>query len=853
MGKLGKDIALLNRNNKKKIGDYKKQEIKPKRKKRKKDLEKLHRNALEASKDSLIGIYRNGAKGKEVRKGKLTSNKFYKARVQGEIAKFLDQDSSEKSEDVLELSPNTVRVNCNKKERLFERIVSSDEEIHCQKRISKGQLIENSRKFSWSAMYRYEELCAIICSENFDDQNTTILPDLPDPILKVKENLKHMHADAMRQHFSRPDVNINDYFNDLKNENTFKSSINGNDNKNVLNIQSESYISSDHSESLTADIVEDSHFEISPKFHREVDNKTQLNNILFSVPKKVSKDVKKMNVDRSSKFHLPSELFDRPISTITSSTDDENKKEINCQRCAIRNLNNVKRNVKFEDDDEFLIKNNQKYQIYQHRESNDRKDIPEYKEDNNCPFIRKSPKANIPVGNYCIERQKFIEDFVKDRRRRHRIRESNNIHEGDICTNLNDRTMVWKATKNLKHVPAILRRSVCDPTNITDLTHLLNGKCSDAYFKEPSKRNLDSNLNICSSLSSNDNSIIKTQFVKSNKCLENRRHTMPLKEQSSSTDQTVDFCIPIEMNIKKNKNKVNLNKDPKKSRKTHKSVTFSKGILLNGDASMQSHYSQDHDKTQPTGVHRTTDINHSKHCQILRQEIQNDNQSLLLKSTKPDRIYQPEVTFINPSQCDKYITTQNCQDNNESKPIYFQIINQSMKSSTEQKLFNQDLITKSNNLTAYEQTLSGQSMIQQSDVPITSQNVQFMFRENDPHIYAFSELQNLKLLTLNDSQNTYVSSLNSVHEQKRANECAIISNTDQPTKYLAIEKDLNTQRIPIYFHNNDKSINQQYMPCKVITAVEKQNNDKLFFHEPTSQVILLQGNHINDRNRQFVD
>ncbi|KAL2711850.1 hypothetical protein V1478_018871 [Vespula squamosa] len=851
MGKLEKDIALLNRNNKKKIADYKKQEIKPKRKKRKKDLEKLHRNALEASKDSLIGIYRNGAKGKEVRKGKLPSSKFYKARVQGEVAKFLDQDASERSEDVLELSPNTVRVNCTKKEKLFERIVSSDEEIQCQNRISKSQLT-GSRKFSWSAMYRYEEFCAIICSENFDDQDTMILPDLPDPILKVKENLKHMHTDAMRQHFSRPDVNINDYFNDLKNENTFKSSIDENDSKNVSNIQSESYISSDHSESLTADVVEDSHFEISPKFNGEVEDKIQSNNILFSVPKKPSKEVKKTNVDRLSNFHLPSELFDRPISTITSSTDDENKKEINCQRCAKRNLNNVKRNMKFGGDDEFLVKNNQKY-IYEHTENAHTKDAPEDREDDNLMFINKSNKANIP-GDHCIETQKFIEDFVKDRTRRHRIRESNNIHQEDICTNLNDRAMAWKATKNLKHVPAILRRSVCDPTNITDLTHLLNGKRNGAYFKEPSKRNLDFNLNICSSLSSDDNSIIKTQFVKTNKCLENRCCTMPLKKQSS-TRQTVDFCIPVEMNIKKNKNKVNLNKEVKKStqlRKSHKSVTFSEGILLNGDGSMQSHYSQNHDTTQPTSIHQTTDTNHSKHCQILRQEIQNDNQSLLLKSTKPDRIYQPEVTFINPPQCDKYTTTQNYQDN-ESKPIYFQIINQSMKPCTEQKIFNQGLISKPNNLTAYEQTLSSQSMIQQPAVPVTSQNVQFMFRENDPHVYAFSELQNLKLLTLNESQNMYVSALNSVHEQKRGNECAIIPNVDQPTKYLAIEKDLNTQRIPIYFHNNDKSISQQYMPCKVITAVEKQNNDKVFFHEPTSQVILLQGNHLNDRNRQFVD
>ncbi|XP_043494018.1 uncharacterized protein LOC122518945 [Polistes fuscatus] len=856
MGKLGKNIALLNRNIKHKINDAKKKEIKPKRRKRKKDLEKLHRNALVASKDSLIKIYRNGAKGKEVRKGKLQPSKFYKARLQGEVAKFLDQDSSEKSEDVLELSPNAVRVDYTKKDKLFENIISSDEDVQCQRRISKKHLI-NSRKFTWSAMFRYEEFCAMICSENFDDHDTIILPNLPDPIVKVKENLKRIHMNAMRQHFSRPDVKITDYIDDNKQkDNSSKSPTIGNDIRNETNKQSKSHVSSDHSESLTADAVEDSHLEISPKFHCEIDDNLKSNNFLFSIPKKSNKikvASKKRNFDNNpANFQLPSELFDRPISTITSSTDDEN----NCESC-------VKHNMKSGiSDDKVFIKNSRKYVS---------QDVKRNQIDN-----KKSSKIDLlQDDDRHMNTYKFIENFEKNSKKKHRIRESSkNIckDDDDLCKNLNVRAMTWKSTKNFKHVPTILRRSICDPTNISNLTYILNSNKQDGvkYFQKSSNKKVDFNFNISSSVSSNENnSIIKTQCF-NDKYFENKHRAMQLEEESPSMHRTIDFCIPVEKKIQKKKTKSNINKETKKSMQFYepqKSVTFSKEILFNADPSKQSRYSINHNQTQSiTNVRQTKDKVHPKHCQILRQEIRNDNQPFLLRSTKSDLIYQPEVTFINPSHLsDAYTTTttENCQDNNDNKPVYFQIINQPIKPSNEQKLSNQGLIStnnKSNNLRTYGQTLS-QSMIQQQQqqqqqpaVPITSQNIQLMFRKNDPHIYAFSELQNLQLLTLNDNQNVYVNTLNSVHEQKRTNECAILPNIDQPTKYLAIEKDLNAQRIPIYFHNNDQTIGQQYVPCKIITTLEKQNNNnKLFFHDPNSKVIFLQGNNLNDRNHQFVE
>ncbi|KAI4491098.1 hypothetical protein M0802_010408 [Mischocyttarus mexicanus] len=750
MRKLGKDIALLNRNNnKRKINDGKKKEIKHKRRKRKKDLEKLHRNALDTSKDSV---------------SKLQPSKFYKARIQGEVAKFLDPDSSEKSKDVLELSPSTVQVDCNKKDKLFD-IISSDE-------------------------------------------------DKQYPILKVKENLKRIHTNAMRQHFSRPDVKITDYVDDRQKDNSSKSEIIENDIINVTKIQSKSCLSSDHSESLTADAVEDSHLEISPKFHCEVDDKFKSNNVLFSLPKKSNKlkvPSKKINFDDNpANFQLPLELFDQPISTITSSTNEEN----NCERC-------VKRNMKLGiPEDKVIIKNNRKN----------------------------------------VSQDEINED------------------DDDISRNLNARAMTWKSMKNFKHVPRILRRSICKPTNINDLTYILNNNKKEGVkdFQESSNKSVDFNFNISSSVSSKDNnSIIKTQYF-NDKYYQNKHRMMPSleKEESSGIHRTIDFCIPLEMKMQKKKNKSDINKETKKTTLQYhvpqKSLTFSKKLLFDDDTSEKLHYSINHDQIQPiTNVRQTTDKVNPKHCQIVRQEIRNDNQPILLRATKSDLIYQPEITIINPSKCEAYATTkaENYRDNtNDNKPVYFQIINQSIKQpSNEQKLSNQGLLSsnnKSNNLTTYGKTLS-KSMIQQqqqqqqqqpSAVPVTSQNIQFMVHENDPHVYAFSELQNLQLLTLNDNQNVYVNTLNSVNEQKRINECAIIPNVDQPTKYLAIEKDFNAQRIPIYFHNNDQTIGQQYMPYKVVTTLEKQNNnDKVYFHDPNSKIIFLQGNQLNDRNRQFVE
>ncbi|KAK2583773.1 hypothetical protein KPH14_009680 [Odynerus spinipes] len=832
MEKLLSDIAFLNRNGKRRVGDRKKQEIKVKRKKRKKDFEKLHRNAAGASKGSVTRVYRNGAKGKEVRKRNLPSSKFYKTRLQGEVAKLLDRDTSaKKSKDEPGSSPEIVRIDLddNGKKLVEEDSFSSEEEVQLSKKVSKKQLT-TSRKFPCSAMFRYEELCAIF-SDNFDDRSMT-LSQLPDPVQKIKESLNRLHTNAMWQHFSRPDMNINDYITNLKNQTSPKTLVDETGSVHVPNIQTEY-----SSDSLTADIVENTHPETSPIIIGETESKSQPNNIYFSVPKEQSRAVRKKKGNGVKNFRLPHELFDESISPSTTLTGDEDEiMKMNCERCAKRNIDDIKCNARFKKDDKL------KHYTKHVKDVKTNKTLSDM-ESERFTFINRASKRNLPRDR--AQTQKYIEDRVKDYKSRRTIQDTIDTSDTGICTNLSERVMARKATKSLKHVPAILQRSVCDPTSLSDLTYFTGPKCNDVNLKRPSKKNFDFNFNICSAKSSNE-SVINIQPVRVNKRLETQ-HRMTKEKSSTSMHRTINCYAPVEINARKKTNKIDTKRESDGNMQfpPQKSVTFSKGISLNADTSMQPDYNKNHNTTKTLNVDKTATTTGAIHCHICH-----DNQPLLLNR---GQMHQPKITFINPqyNEC-----VQNPQEQTkalESKPVYFQIINQPTKPRVEQIVINQSLMNNPvTTLATCNQTFPNQSMIQQTIVP--KSNVQFTFPENNPRIYAFSDLQNLKLLTLNESQNVCVNTLNSAHKPKRVNECAIIQNVDQPMKYLAFEKDLTMQRVPIYFHNNnDETVTQQHVPCQMVTAVEKQINDNVFYYEPSSQVIVIQGSNLHGRDRQLID
>lgn len=805
MGKLKGDIAFLERNNKRRIGHGNKQETKLKRKKRKKDLKKLHRDAAGASKGSLTRIYRNGAKGKDIRKGNLPPSKFYKSRLQGEVAKLLNRETSKNLKDVRGSSLESIHDELDDKEMPAEEdSVSSEDDVQRSKRTSDKQST-STRKFPSTAMFRYEEFCEVICSENFDDRSG-ILSELPDPIKKVRESLKRMHMNAMQRHFSRPDMNVNDYIINMKNGSSSNMMLPKN-NSCATKTQLESCASPQTSDSLTANVVEDSYPATSKRNINEFLDKSQpSSSICFVTSDERYRPIKKTNLEGGKNFQLPCELFNRSNSTLTNVENDTTTSFTDFQR-----------------DDQVLLKN----YLESIRDIEAKDGTSDVESEG---FVKNMSKRNL--SQHRAQTQKFIENLVQNYKPRRDIHNSINTGDTGVYTNLSERAMAWKATKNLKHVPAILRKSCCD------LTRLAERKHNEDNLRSKLFRNHEVELSDCSSTSSNETTI-SVHLVKDKKCPKNQ-HRIVKEKSSSFVHKKVDFHVLPETTVREKTNRKS-NKSTKHS--SQKSSTLSKGALLNGDLSM--HRSQSQAAIKSLNVDQNTTTVHPVHYQILH-----DAQPFLSNS---ERANQAEVTFRNPTRCTEH--RQNTRDNNESKPVYFQIINQPLKPRTEQSVTNQSLINQPvATFTTCGQTLPNQTMMQQQPVvPVASQNLRFMLRESDPRVYAFSELQNLQLLTLNDSQNVYVSTLNSTHEQKRANECAIAQNVNQPTKYLAFEKDLNTHRIPIYFHNNDKTVSQQYLPCKMLTAVEKLNNDTVYYQEPTSQVILVQGSNLYDGNGQLID
>ncbi|CAL7942066.1 unnamed protein product [Xylocopa violacea] len=235
------------------------QKVRLKKKKRKRDLTDLHQRLLKSKKDKktkidgksnktrnskrisnrilpkpAAGIYRNGATGKEIRKFQVPSDDVKNARLQGNVQKLLDGYDS-KSEGILVennngqvlkdsqfdasirnilqpslhdiyLSPVLCKV--DGKEKYSEAQYTSNDDSDDPKCIEftnncfrKRDAI-NTENLRNCALTKYQELCKMVCSENFTQQN--ILDHFTtDPLTTVKKKLRNMYAESFHSQFLR--------------------------------------------------------------------------------------------------------------------------------------------------------------------------------------------------------------------------------------------------------------------------------------------------------------------------------------------------------------------------------------------------------------------------------------------------------------------------------------------------------------------------------------------------------------------------------------------------------------------------------------------------------------------------
>ncbi|CAK9806303.1 hypothetical protein ANTPLA_LOCUS4827 [Anthophora plagiata] len=162
----------------------------------------------------LAGIYRNGATGKEIRRSqiKLSSNDLNNARLQGNVFKLLH--GYDPKPNILQPTPpgearspvlGKVGGRKNHSNDKYIEISTAFESIELpQKLPEKGKTIisENLRNF---ALSKYEELCKITSSKYIEGQNFPGRFTI-DPLIAVKKKLRNMYAESFRSHFLRDKI-----------------------------------------------------------------------------------------------------------------------------------------------------------------------------------------------------------------------------------------------------------------------------------------------------------------------------------------------------------------------------------------------------------------------------------------------------------------------------------------------------------------------------------------------------------------------------------------------------------------------------------------------------------------------
>ncbi|XP_076397725.1 uncharacterized protein LOC100883584 isoform X2 [Megachile rotundata] len=284
----------------------------------------------------LVGIYRNGAAGKTIRRSELKEslNDINNARLQGDVYKLLNGCDSESEPIIIEndtkqilkdplldsniknilqptplgdeyLSPVLGKVDgkkrCSRKEPTEDPNPSTVFDFLQQHLEKKNSNNEKSDDF---AMKKYEELCNIISAENFEGRN---FPDTgTDPLTATKKKLRSMFAESFRSQCLRDMIKRGTVLNETATCST----------KSVL--EQEEFCSSSYAQHLNL-ASEKSECQL----HHRKDKKDSLpeNQNIFILPEKFDLDDRKSEIPTS---HL---LFDLSLFN-ASNSEVENVPEL---------------------------------------------------------------------------------------------------------------------------------------------------------------------------------------------------------------------------------------------------------------------------------------------------------------------------------------------------------------------------------------------------------------------------------------------------------------------------------------------------------------------------------------------
>ncbi|XP_068985556.1 uncharacterized protein [Bombus flavifrons] len=804
------------------------QKIRKKKKRRKKDLTDLHQRVFKSKKDKetkingksnkapnsrrlsnrilpgpLAGIYRNGATGKEIRRfqTKAALNDLNNARLQGDVLKLMDGYDS-KSEDVVVENGN-IEV---QKELLLDSTIKNILQptppgvqsspilgkVDGRRRIKSEGLIEfpqkpaekkktidseNLRNF---ALSKYEELCRVVCSENFEEEN---FPDCfgPDPLTKVKQKLRNIYAKSFQNKCLRDMIKRGNILNECGTPSTSMDDSFPPDT---------AYCPSGYPQdaNLVSETIDNSDWHIDIKSNKDDDSLQERQN-LFLIPKT---NLKKNEINTSNLLFHSSSLNTLDAG-IKNSLEPEMSHEMN-------NISN--------EDESTDVSNRTSLEINYSTSSTHKNSIMKYFEINefDCERIKDKNKpllfaqTEAESQNSSIDKKRLIKHKTQRRQTVHFLNNGLKKH----AERQNFKIMQQVKMKNLKHIPAILRR--CNNV-VANNNNRLN------LFQEPMHINKESRKMLFD-VAPKQNVLFTSQSVVTESNEDSKR---PQKSKTANTffdstkmkDLNVQTCVIDSPSIfEHNQTQQNLHANDILVNRTNppiqKTVMFTKKDSRNiGHCLYINNIIADGktDKSNVCIIRKNVPLQHERsknNCTVYKHyqeapgnyykayRCSENSDSSNYNSQEFKEASAPEVQHVQihqkPMVCENGLVRK---------------VMQPSKSENGKKYHNDqhvcyvvvDQCNDVNNMQEYSY-----NNVPEIEKPRAVQNGRFC-QEDIADVGILKGVQNLKILPM-EEQEPQIQVVN--------NQCiknAVILEK-QPIKYLAFENDSKTEKIPIYMQRN---------------------------------------------------
>ncbi|KYN11532.1 hypothetical protein ALC57_16316 [Trachymyrmex cornetzi] len=869
---------------------------KPQRKRRKKDLNRIHSKILQAKQkldkigkgdnkeqkkqgrakicnrllpEPVAGIYRNGAKGKDIQKAETLENTYHNARLKADVLELLNGDTH-KSERIVEIpiQNKTIKQSAKKdciqnnfelnelciqelspvlgnRQRIFDDTNLTKENKTSDK---ETELIDskNNKDLLCDPKSRYMEFCKI-SAKNFE---ADILQNYSsDPVTSTIKKLKRVYTDSFRQQLLRKKKKQ-----ELENTSPTHS------------VEHQACVSSDTSQLSPVEFEVpkcSKNHAIAAHFQEGVSHKDNKFHLVQNTKK----------CDGTMDYNFTSYLL---RNTVTSNSNSNSLVVENCengdnqyskqskdifQLAKSTNLFIVNKKDSVQMDSQknpnyinHLLKNNR------HDKVNFSFDIPNHKNsrhvDNNSKFLRKSICLSDPV----LSKRHFSNDYCREKLP---ITVSDNC-ASNISKKYNNKITNNCEVKNVKRVPAILRRCVDIPVNKPNHSVKINGDVEGLHKK------YDTNLfnrsdgikkELCETAFPNSYtsfptpSIVNATFDQT-KILEPQIGSMKIKDSQESQIEQINvnmhpkeynernefhrygnFLYPRPFEVSCNTNTEKLLQQEQISPDIRKS--FYRSNNYHPINHLQS-ASLSNSNVEPTKQfpQQTKHVCEANKQELYRKNIRDQNQNILFNNVN-DRAIPPILNITQNVQAEKR-SAESYQENRFGKTdvkCTKNQINENTCHCNEQYIY----FDSANCSRKYkEQAHRCHKEIAQPENLCDTRGYN---NSLDNCINLSSSTQNVPLLTLRQNDDLYMYP-KAIDDQHRA---VLLQNVTQPVKYLAVENGSNIQKIPVYI--NDRSVRvAENAPLKVIAVMDPSIQTKTFPQEIATKVVSLQTDNLHFNN-----